>query len=188
MKPDEVEAIALLAGIAVHAKHSIVNPYWPSHASYDDVRNKNPWWVLQVEGGQITIGWRKRVIAIDWSFTNRRGEITADDVTKSHSFVHAWSHAKAVEYLRKWKELPVVDVTSPGIKHFMTTSRDEMLQNLRICFDESVERELLMALVNTTPEDTNLTMTFNAGEGYYTAHAHVGDLSVALIPRVKREG
>lgn len=188
MKPEEVEAIALLAGLTVTGKHSIVNTYWPAHSSYDDVRAKNPWWVLQVEGGQITIGWRKRVIAIDWSFTKRRGQVTEDDVTKDHSSVHAWTHAKAVEYLRKWKELPVVDVTLPGIKHFLTTDREAIIQNLGICFDDTPERELLTTLIKTAPESANVVMTFNVGEGYYVAHGRVGDLSVHLIPRVKREG
>lgn len=187
MKPEEVEAIALLAGLTVTGKHSIVNPYWPAHASYDDMRANYPWWVLQVEGGQITIGWRKRVIAIDWSFTNRRGEITKDDVTKSHCMVHAWTNAKAVEYLRKWKELPVVDVTLPGIKYFLTSNREEMVQNVNMCFDDTPERDLLLGLIKATPDRVNTTMSFNVGEGYYVAHARVGDLSVALVPRVKKE-
>lgn len=185
MQRQEVEAIALLAGIEIKGIHSIVNQYWPAHASYDDVRAKYPWWVLEVEGGRITIGWRKRVIAIDWSFTNRRGQVTEDDVTKDHSSVHAYTHAKAVEYLRRWKELPVVDVTLPGIKHFLTTDREAIVQNLGICFDDTPERELLIAMVNTAPESTDVIMTFNAGEGYYVAHGRIGKLSVHLVPNSK---
>lgn len=65
---------------------------------------QNPWWLIQVPQGIIQIGWRKRVISIDWSGTSFRGIITEDNVTKSDTMVHAWSEEKAIEYLKALKE------------------------------------------------------------------------------------
>ena len=67
-------------------------------------RFERPWWLVQTPHGLIEIGWRKRVILIDWSETRYRGEITVDDVTKNHTMVHAWSIEKAVEYLRRLRD------------------------------------------------------------------------------------
>ncbi len=47
----------------------------------------------------VQIGWRKRVINIDWTDTPIRKVLTEDDVTKSESMVHAYSTMKALEYL-----------------------------------------------------------------------------------------
>ena len=60
----------------------------------------DPWWLVRTSRGLIKIGWRKRVINIDWSDTNLRVIVTPDDVTKSVVMVHAWSEEKAVEYLK----------------------------------------------------------------------------------------
>lgn len=115
MKYDEVKAIMLLAGLQFSGINKIPNGYWPSHHNYDEVREANPWWAVHIEGeGVITIGWRKKVIHIDWSQTSRRGEVTTDDVTKDDSLVHAWNMPDAVKYLRAFRELPIVDMTIPA--------------------------------------------------------------------------
>lgn len=62
-----------------------------------------PWFVVTTKVGRIKIGWRKRVIVIDWSDTNLK--VTADelfkdeDVTKGEKMIHAWGYEKAAEYL-----------------------------------------------------------------------------------------
>jgi len=183
MKRQEVEAIMLLAGIEIKGIHSIVNQYWPGHQNYDDMRERFPWWVVDTADGKITIGWRKRVIAIDWSFTNRRGEITKDDVTKSNSMVHAWATAKAVEYLRQWKELPAVDVTLPGIKDYLCSDKADIMQHLNLLFEDTPERAMFINLIETAPEGMNVIMSFTAANGYYNVHARIGTMSVALLPR-----
>jgi len=64
-----------------------------------------PWFIVTTPVGRIKIGWRKRVISIDW--TDTRGTKTADelfsseDVTKEHRLIHAWDISKAREYIAK---------------------------------------------------------------------------------------
>lgn len=71
--------------------------------SYDQDR-EDPWWLIKTPRGMIQIGWRYRVINIDWSETPVRQIITQDDVTKSTTNVHAWSVAKAIEYLTELRK------------------------------------------------------------------------------------
>lgn len=95
---DFFEKAFKVAGIEVLNYWQIPNEYWPD--SYIDVSSKNPWWLVQTPIGMITIGWRKRVINIDWANTPLRTIITLDEVTKSETMVHAWSEEKMIEYLK----------------------------------------------------------------------------------------
>ena len=99
MKREEVAAIFLLSGLEAKAFHELANQYWPDHPDYADIRRKQPWWLVQTPFGLIRIGWRKRVIAISWTDTTLRFVVTKDDVTKDETMVHAWTYAKAVEYI-----------------------------------------------------------------------------------------
>lgn len=65
---------------------------------YDPERDDS-WWLVKTELGLIKIGWRKRVICIDWSETPIRKLVTTDDVTKDETMVHAWSVGEAIKYL-----------------------------------------------------------------------------------------
>lgn len=62
-----------------------------------------PWYEVTTNIGRIIIGWRKRVISIDW--TGSDIEQSADelfpkeDVTKSGKLIHAWGYYKATEYI-----------------------------------------------------------------------------------------
>lgn len=95
--PEEfLRAIFLLAGIEIRCAHKLANGYCGDQC---EVCRKNPWWLVETQMGLIKIGWRKRVISIDWSATKIRAIITTDDCTKDESSVHAWGHAKAVEHL-----------------------------------------------------------------------------------------
>jgi hypothetical protein len=93
MTREELDALMLLAGFKPKGVWETTNKYWGKN----DVTG--PWWLVQVDQGMIQIGWRKRVISIDWSNTGRALEVTKDDVTKESYLVHAWNNAKAVEYL-----------------------------------------------------------------------------------------
>ena len=105
MKLDKVQALFLLADFEAKNFHKIENEYYCSEASAD-LRRASPWWLVETEYGLIKIGWRSRVIAIDWSSLEYRGIITKDDVTKDNTMVHAWSYSAAVRYLAdlRWLE------------------------------------------------------------------------------------
>jgi len=97
----EVRAILVLAGIQVTRAWELANGYWPDHPDYDYCRR--PWWLFQTDIGLLRLGWRKRVLEIDWSATETRAVVTKDEVTKSHTMCHAWSTEKAVEYCKGLK-------------------------------------------------------------------------------------
>lgn len=98
MTKNEVESIFQLAGIEIKKTWEIVNKYWPNTPTYDAVRT--PWWLVKTNKGIIEIGWRKRVISIDWSDTDISCMVTEDDVTKDFDVVHAYSAEKAISYLK----------------------------------------------------------------------------------------
>ena len=72
--------------------------YWEIKNEYSG--DKADWLLVKTPLGLIKIGWRKRVVNIDWSDTGIK-YLTKDDVTKDEYFCHAWSYEKAVSYLTK---------------------------------------------------------------------------------------
>jgi len=64
-----------------------------------------PWFVVTTSKGRIKIGWRKRVICIDWSdsiIAEKAEELfPSEDVTKYDKLIHAWGIEKAQEYVNK---------------------------------------------------------------------------------------
>jgi hypothetical protein len=107
MLETELRALFLLAGIPIVDAWKTENGYHGAVQPDDSAERivyllNHPWWLVMTEIGIVRIGWRKRVIAIDWSSTSLRKEITNDDVTKSDKDVHAWGYSKAVEYLTTW--------------------------------------------------------------------------------------
>lgn len=101
MTKEECAGLFTLAGIRVLGMWEIANRYWPDDPHYEDIRRQQPWWLVKTPAGLIQIGWRKRVISIDWSDTAIRTVITDDEVTKDNTMVHAWSTVRALEYLTK---------------------------------------------------------------------------------------
>jgi len=97
MTEEQAKALFLLAGFNAKRFHRLENKYWPD--SYIELRRNYPWWLAITEFGPIEIGWRKRVISIDWRDTTARVEVTEDDVTKDTTMVHAYSYVKALQYL-----------------------------------------------------------------------------------------
>ena len=77
----------------------------PNEYSNDAYYQMFPWLLITTNKGPIKIGWRKRVIEIDWSNTiidKLADDLFPDeDVTKSNSYIHAWSYEKAQEYINK---------------------------------------------------------------------------------------
>ncbi len=62
-----------------------------------------PWFVVTTEIGRFKIGWRKRVIHLEWTDTvgTKRAEelFPGEDVTKGDKMIHAWSLDKARQYI-----------------------------------------------------------------------------------------
>ena len=105
MDEGQMKALFLLAGFEVESTYKLVNEY------YSDPQSESPWWLVKTEFGLIKIGWRKRVINIDWSDTDYKSgvskfyddrpidKLTTDETTNWETGVHAWSYGKAVDYL-----------------------------------------------------------------------------------------
>jgi hypothetical protein len=108
---EETTSILTLAGLRPERMWELANGYWPDAPTYDDVRR--PWWLAQTSIGLVRLGWRKRVLEIDWSATGFVATVTTDDVTKCPSMVHAYSQAKAVEYLSHLRECAAQSAFSP---------------------------------------------------------------------------
>jgi hypothetical protein len=107
MKYESVAAIFGVAGIKILNAWELPNKYFPYREGEDAkttqdnavYRATKPWWLVKTHIGMIMIGWRKRVISIDWSGTGIRTTVTTDEVTKDENGVHAYSTLKAAEYL-----------------------------------------------------------------------------------------
>ncbi len=103
LKETEVQSIMALAKIKVIASpYKLMNEY---HSGSSEKQYWHPWWLVKTEYGFIKIGWRKRVIHIEWSDTPIRAIVTIDELTKDPCYVHAYSVAKAVEYLTEWNKI-----------------------------------------------------------------------------------
>jgi len=73
-----------------------------------------PWFIVTTKIGRIIIGWRKRVISINWE--QSLNDTCADDLfpnedtTKYSRTIHAWSIEKAAEYVKtiltEWSKQP----------------------------------------------------------------------------------
>lgn len=62
-----------------------------------------PWFVITTEIGRFKVGWRKRVIHLEWTETVVKKTayelFPNEDVTKSGCMIHAWDLDKAREYV-----------------------------------------------------------------------------------------
>jgi hypothetical protein len=62
-----------------------------------------PWFIVTTTRGRIKIGWRKRVISIDWSECPDTGYanhlFSGEDVTMGERDIHAWNYIKAANYI-----------------------------------------------------------------------------------------
>ena len=83
-----------LAGVEVRKFWDIKNGYGTGESD---------WILAKTDFGLIIIGWRKRVIEIDWTDTGFEFEID-EDVTKGPNYCHAWGYPKAIEAIQKLSE------------------------------------------------------------------------------------
>lgn len=101
--PEVTEAVAqekrgLLALFPADCGHKeISNGY--------DERSIRPWFAVYTNRGMFVVGWRKRVISLDWSHGLIRETAEElfpnEDVTKSGRMIHAWGYDKAREYVAR---------------------------------------------------------------------------------------
>jgi hypothetical protein len=99
MDEEQVRSLFKLSGFTVERLYKLENKYWPDVPDYQELRKNSPWWLVKTEFGLIQIGWRKRVISINWEDTGVKCLVTTDEVTHEELLVHAYSYAKAVQYL-----------------------------------------------------------------------------------------
>lgn len=80
-----------------------------------------PWFLFHTIDGDIRMGWRKRVISIEWQENYKHFDMNelfgAEDVTKwekgGKRGIHAWGNEKAYEYLKK-----VLETVNPGYSRY----------------------------------------------------------------------
>lgn len=93
---EEREKILQLFATPIYVKE-IPNEYSNSYPT--------PWFLVTTHKGVIKIGWRKRVIQIDWTDSDIEEEtkdlLPDEDVTKFEKTIHAWGYEKAQEYISK---------------------------------------------------------------------------------------
>jgi hypothetical protein len=62
-----------------------------------------PWFIVTTTRGRFKIGWRKRVISIDWEdstiYSTAEEMFKGEDTTKGGRSIHAWSYEKAGQYI-----------------------------------------------------------------------------------------
>ncbi len=87
-----------LAGFTVSKKsiYELLNLYWRHDEAALDIYGS--WYLVKTQYGLIRIGWRKRVIEIDWSDTGTSW-LVGDDVSHEEHWCHAWEYPKCLEYL-----------------------------------------------------------------------------------------
>lgn len=104
------------AGLTPVLVEPIPNGYWPTTGAYADVRLGSPWAIVTSEIGRVQIGWRKRVVEIDWSNSLVREDaptlfplVTDTKGSNGERYIHAWNDDATVEILSKLAAaLPVV--------------------------------------------------------------------------------
>lgn len=89
-----MENVFKSAGYHQIALNETPNQYWRDPEAL-------PWFEVTTEHGFFVIGWRKRVISIEWgeSLTVPEDLFADQDVTKDREMIHAWGYDKAIEYL-----------------------------------------------------------------------------------------
>ena len=97
-KKNEFQGIFERAGFKVKMMTPIKNEYCQCEVCA-------PWFLVDTQYGQFKIGWRKRVINLEWinveQMKNFWQLFTREDVTKWKTGIHAWGDEKAEEYLKR---------------------------------------------------------------------------------------
>ncbi len=95
------------AGLVIQGTHAIQNRYC-------NCPHCAPWFLIDTNLGQFTVGWRKRVIHIGWDnqvmskVDDPLGLFSDENVTKGDSYIHAWGMEKGIDYLQRFEAAPCV--------------------------------------------------------------------------------
>ncbi len=127
------------AGFQHVALEEIPNQYWRDKA-------EAPWFMVTTEKGFFVIGWRKRVISIEWHDINVPAELFSDqDVTKGFNHIHAWGAPKAIEYLVRIREKsPSAESSHNAPRYRAETHKRLELERRR--WSEVIERAHLLEM------------------------------------------
>jgi len=97
---EELKKLFIDAGFTTIYVKVVDNQYSSSSYYYS-----SPWIEVTTQKGVILLGWRKRVINIDWSMSDIDIDgtkiFTNEKTTVGEKYIHAWGYKKAVEYLSK---------------------------------------------------------------------------------------
>lgn len=89
------------AGLGPIYMKELPNEYWGK----DPWAIRSPWFLVTTRLGHFKVGWRKRVINLDWSQTEKKsGRLNhlgeKDNVTFGDFYIHAYGYEKLTEYLK----------------------------------------------------------------------------------------
>lgn len=92
----DLRTIVKKAGVPYEQMRLIPSQYHDNRLYYP------PWAIFETAEGPLRIGWRKRVIVLDWSATELEPSprFADEEVTKGDGWIHAWGSERATEYLR----------------------------------------------------------------------------------------
>jgi len=119
----------------------IENRYWPCSKEYDELRS--PWLRVTTPHGPIVLGWRKRVIHIEWQDTNLdvngKDAVAEEWITHGDRMCHAWSYTQAAACLERLFNLQTerghVVSTSPNVQQVARPSDTAVVKALRCLYD-----------------------------------------------------
>lgn len=98
-----IMAFIRMLGESAVSIERLPNGYCGDNPHNCEICSDRPWWKVTFKNvGPITIGWRKRVINIDWSETGHSldpDKINEREVTKSSTMIHAYGYAEALSNL-----------------------------------------------------------------------------------------
>ena len=112
---EAVKAMFTLAGIPVLNVKPLPDGYGytPDDPRYFETVPRQAWWFVKTPVGWVEIGWRKRVISIDWSDTPIRQLLGSADVTRSETMIHAWNRSPFAVSNHPTCQAPVTDTRMP---------------------------------------------------------------------------
>ncbi len=96
LRREEQNLLSLFSSHTIYVEY-VENEYTKGHPAH------SRWLVVTTKLGRIKIGWRKRVIHIDWSNSDIEASpndiFRDEEVTKWENGIHAWGYEKAQEYI-----------------------------------------------------------------------------------------